>query len=176
MLRMVQQNWKGKIQTLSQEHLPPLQMLNPKRNIILHKSHPRPVLSGQFTVITVGSSGFSAWLMRTKSSCKMPISFSFSLLTYSIATLTLFLSVLFILVPQKPSGSDYKGPDGYSPTHSFCSLLSFMDWRFRQNTDWNHVKKSEENQEVSLLLSLFLQSFSISRHFQIYGTVTASDF
>jgi hypothetical protein len=42
------------------KNLPSLQMLNPKSKITLHKSQPSPVLSGQFTVITAGSPGFSA--------------------------------------------------------------------------------------------------------------------
>lgn len=48
-------------------------MLSPKSNIILHKSHPKPVLSGQFTVITVGSPGFSASLISTTSSYRTPM-------------------------------------------------------------------------------------------------------
>lgn len=48
-------------------------MLSPNSNITLHKSYPNPVLSGHFTVMTVGSPAFSDWLMTTMSSCKIPI-------------------------------------------------------------------------------------------------------
>jgi len=54
-------------------------MLNPKSKITLHKSQPSPVLSGQFTVITAGSPGFSAWLITTTSSCNIPILTTLSL-------------------------------------------------------------------------------------------------
>jgi len=48
--------------------VPPLSMLRPKKSMIRHKSHPRPVLSGQLTVRTVGSPSFCGWLMITTSS------------------------------------------------------------------------------------------------------------
>nr|AFK37586.1 unknown [Lotus japonicus] len=48
-------------------------MLRPKKSMIRHKSQPRPVLSGQFTVMTVGSPSFSGGLIRTTSSCRIPI-------------------------------------------------------------------------------------------------------
>ena len=58
--------------------LPPLTMLRPKKRMIRHKSQPRPVLSGQFTVITVGSPSFSDCLITTTSSSyKIPICWSY---------------------------------------------------------------------------------------------------
>ena len=66
-------------------------MLSPKSKIILHKSQPSPVLSGQFTVITAGSPGFSAWLITTTSSCNIPILTTFSLYSPSLLSLSLSL-------------------------------------------------------------------------------------
>lgn len=48
--------------------VPPLSMLRPKKSMMRHKSQPRPVLSGQLTVRTVGSPSFCGWLMITTSS------------------------------------------------------------------------------------------------------------
>lgn len=56
-------------------------MLKPKSNIILHKSHPSPVLSGQLTVIIVCSFSPSASFINTASSYNIPISLSFLLNT-----------------------------------------------------------------------------------------------
>ena len=75
--------------------LPPLEMLRPKSNITLHKSQPNPVLSGQFTVITVGSPGFSACLMTTTSSYRTPILFPL-FQTLSLSLFFLYLKLLFL--------------------------------------------------------------------------------
>uniref|UniRef100_A0A2P2J4M6 Uncharacterized protein n=1 Tax=Rhizophora mucronata TaxID=61149 RepID=A0A2P2J4M6_RHIMU len=49
-------------------------MLRPKASKMRHKSQPSPVLSGQFTVITVGSPTFSDCVIITTSSWRIPIS------------------------------------------------------------------------------------------------------
>lgn len=161
----------------AKEQLPPLQMLNPNRNIILHKSQPRPVLSGQFTVITVGSPGFSAWLMRTKSSCKMPIlSLSLFLQIYSAPPLTLFfVPSLYSLSKNSENPVDKMTKTQIGNLQRHCLLLTeLQDWRFRQiHTEKKKMKEGSESLSppfVFLLvfqrhfLFLFsLQSFSISR-------------
>ena len=57
--------------------LPPLTMLRPKKSKMRHKSQPKPVLSGQLTVMTIGSPSISDCLMITTSSCRIPIFFFF---------------------------------------------------------------------------------------------------
>jgi len=54
-------------------------MLRPKKRIMRHKSQPRPVLSGQLTVMTVVSPSFSASRIITTSSCRIPIIYFFFL-------------------------------------------------------------------------------------------------
>lgn len=66
------------------DDIPPLTMLKPKKSMIRQRSQPKPVLSGQFTVITVGSPSFSASLIITTSSYSIPISSSSS--SSSVAT------------------------------------------------------------------------------------------
>lgn len=65
-------------------NIPPLTMFSPKKSMIRHKSQPKPVLSGQFTVITVGSPSFSDSLIITTSSYNMPIVEERVLGTYAI--------------------------------------------------------------------------------------------
>ena len=73
--------------------LPPLTMLRPKKRMIRHKSQPRPVLSGQFTVITVGSPSFSDCLIiTTSSSYKIPICWS-SFFPFSSSSFFSFLNL-----------------------------------------------------------------------------------
>lgn len=57
--------------------LPPRTMLRPKKRMMRHKSQPRPVLSGQLTVMTVASPSFSGSLIITTSSCSIPMIFFF---------------------------------------------------------------------------------------------------
>lgn len=124
-------------------------MLNPNRNIILHKSQPRPVLSGQFTVITVGSPGFSAWLMRTKSSCKMPIlSLSLFLQIYSAPPLTLFfVPSLYSLSKNSENPVDKMTKTQIGNLQRHCLLLTeLQDWRFRQiHTEKKKMKEGSES-------------------------------
>lgn len=54
--------------------------MSPKKRIMRQRSEPRPVLSGQLTVITLGSSSFSDCFIITASSNSIPISSRFNLL------------------------------------------------------------------------------------------------
>lgn len=54
-------------------YIPPLKMVKPKKRMIRQRSHPSPVLSGQFTVITVGSPSLSDSLIITTSSYGIPM-------------------------------------------------------------------------------------------------------
>lgn len=65
-------------------HSPPLTMLTPKKRMMRHKSQPKPVLSGQFMVITLGSPSFFGSVMITTSSCRIPMSSSSSSFSSSV--------------------------------------------------------------------------------------------
>ena len=54
-------------------YIPPFVMYRPKSRIILQISHPRPVLSGQLTVIQQGSPGCLPFWITTTSSFITPI-------------------------------------------------------------------------------------------------------
>lgn len=56
-------------------YIPVLTRVSPKKRIMRQRSEPKPVLSGQFTVITLGSSSLSGCLIITASSYSIPISF-----------------------------------------------------------------------------------------------------
>ena len=58
------------------KHSPPLVMQSPNSRIILERSQPSPALSGQFTVMTEGSSGILPCWINTTSSQGMPISWA----------------------------------------------------------------------------------------------------
>lgn len=70
---------KAKDKPRSDFYLPPLTTLKPKSRITRQRSQPRPVLSGQLMVITLGSPGRSGCRMSTTSSLGRPISFSLTL-------------------------------------------------------------------------------------------------
>lgn len=71
-------------------------MLKPKSRITRQRSQPRPVLSGQLMVITLGSPGLSGCRMTTTSSFGRPISLSLSLSPF-----LLFLASFFLLFLRK---------------------------------------------------------------------------
>lgn len=141
-----------------EKSLPPLAMLNPKCKTILHKSQPNPVLSGQFTDITVGSPAFSAGLITTTSSLKIPIFFPFPF--SSLCSFALFFA-----------SKDWAFPPSLS---LFCFLIYFVVqfWSKRievsvNSSERNKTQDITENKkfkkEIYYYYFLFL-CFSVSFH------------